>query len=85
MHVYLDLRTPETPPGQWHRVWVVTHSWVAANVLGSSGAVVPPMVVVADGSPAEVRQRVDELVQTGWPLIIRTATLLPADYVPVEW
>ena len=83
VHVYVDIRTPETPVGQWHRIWAVTQSWVASNVLRSEWAVVPPLLVVADGSPAELRERLDRLVQSGWELIVRSATLLDPDHEEV--
>ena len=84
-HVYVDVRTPETPPGRWHRTWAVTQSWVAANLLSSEWAVVPPLLVVADGSPTELQARRDRLVQSGWRLIVQSATLLDADHEEAEW
>ena len=84
-HVYVDIRTPETPPEHWHRTWAVTRSWVKANIASSQSAIVPPLLMVADGSPAELRQQVDELVQSGWSLIVRSAALIAPGHVEGEW
>ena len=85
VHVYVDVRTPETPPGHWHRTWAVTRSWVSENLLSAEGAVVPPLLVVADGSPKELHDRLDRLIQDGWQLIVRSATLLEHGQQEFEW
>jgi hypothetical protein len=85
VHAYVDIRSPETPPGHWHRTWAVTGSWVERHVLGNEWAVVPPLLVIADGSPAEMRERVDAVVQGGWELIIRSAVLRREDQPEAEW
>lgn len=87
VHVYVDVRTPETPSGRWHRIWAVTQSWVATNVLipEAEGAIVPPLLVVRDGSPAELRERVGRIVQSSSHMIVLSATLLDADHREAEW
>ena len=87
VHVYVDLRTPDTPPGHWHRVWTVTRSWVEAHLPGPGESVsVPPLLIVAVGSPEELRWRIDGLVQDGgWRVIIQSAALVSPGHEEVEW
>jgi hypothetical protein len=82
LHVYVDVRTPETPPGCWHRVWAVTDSWVRIHV--TAGTLTPALLVVAEGELHVMSSQIDSLVQLAASLIARTGTLLEADYAPPD-
>jgi hypothetical protein len=60
---------------------------VQANLLAPADSIaVPPLLVVADGTPDELQQRIDRLVQQGgWRLIIRSAALLEPDHLEADW
>jgi hypothetical protein len=80
LHVYVDVRTPDTPAGCWYRVWAVTESWVRLHV--TAGTLSPALLVVADGELNVMRSEIDGLVQlaSGW--IVRNGKLLTADHAP---
>ena len=84
LRVYIDIRTPDSPASEWYRTWAVTQSWVETNALSGESAIDPPLLVVADGNPGELRDGLDRLIQLGWEIIIRSATHLDPDQEEVE-
>ena len=82
LHVYVDVRTSDTPPGCWHRVWAVTDSWVRVHV--TAGTLNPALLVVAEGELRVMRLQIDSLVQLASSLIARTGELLTTDFAPPD-
>lgn len=81
LHVYVDFRAPDTPPGKWYRVIAVTHSWVRAQLAdpGSSHSR-PATLIVPDGSLESARLAIDSLLsQGGATLVAREAKLIADD------
>ena len=87
LHVYVDFQSPETPPGQWHRVTCVTHSWLRDQLATPmQSAFWPSMIVVPDADKDTIDDAISRLLDdSGWRLVVRHATLLPAGYVPTAW
>lgn len=83
LHVYVDVRTPDTPPGCWHRLWAVTQSWVRAHV--APGSIVPPLLVVDDGPLESLRAQIHEHVCVSASIMAVNGYLLPANYSPPAW
>jgi hypothetical protein len=86
LHVYVDFRSPKTPPGQWHRIMTVTQAWVHKQIGQSAlGAIWPALLIVPSGERDDVEASITEQLQTSWPLLIEYATLLPPNHQPAEW
>lgn len=77
LHAYVDFRSPETPDGQWHRVMVVTRSWVHRQVEEGGGQSWPPLLIVPDGTSHEIRASIDQFLGEGaWRIVARNASLI---------
>jgi len=82
-NAFVDFQSPATPAGQWHRVTVVTRSWVANQLADNWVAVIwPAMLIVNDGTRSEIDAAIEHQVSTGWRMLVRNARLLSADYTP---
>ena len=80
LHAYVDFRTAETPPGRWHRVMVVTRSWVERQVADGAGPQSwPPLVVVSDDSLESARRSIDTLMANGGSSIVSRNSSLIAE------
>ncbi len=78
LHAYVDFRTPETPPGMWQRVMVVTLEWVREHVSDASGTQSwPALLIVPDSSLSRARKSIDGILKGGgWPVIARNSWLI---------
>jgi hypothetical protein len=84
MTVYVDFRVGGAPLGPWRRVTVVTHAWIRRQLAeGTAGpASWPPLLVMPNGSPDQIRAWISDIVESGGPVLEANSDALPDGWHP---
>ena len=80
LHMIVCFRLPDASDNRWHSIMTVTGSWLRRQAGETKlGGVWPALLIIPDGSRAEIEASIKRQLDVGWPLLIQYADPMDAE------
>jgi len=80
LHMIVCFRSPDVSDTRWHSIMTVTGSWLRRQAAETKlGGVWPALLIISDGTRAEIEASVKKQLDLGWPLLIQYADTMDGE------